>query len=222
MSAVHYLNPMEIIPVLNCPTEACLKEKLGKLAGFYPPEKLVHLDIADGIFTDHQTSNDPEFWKQGSYGVSLEIHLMVADPVSFLDSWVTASVKRIIVPVESVTRETVVSMNAILAPRGIALMLSANPETTIEQLLSYVDLVSQFQILAVHPGPAGQMMLPEIPRKVSALRSAAPDAIIEVDGGIHEETAKVLRNAGANALACGTYLWKSDDIARTYEELMHA
>jgi ribulose-phosphate 3-epimerase len=77
-----------------------------------------------------------------------------------------------------------------------------------------------YQVLAVHPGLAGQKFLPSVLNKIRFLKKNAPDGIvIEVDGGITPETAKLAKEAGADIAVAASYIFNSDDSRAAYEEL---
>ena len=79
-----------------------------------------------------------------------------------------------------------------------------------------------FLIMSVEPGFGGQAFLPASLSKIETLRSwldnTNPEALIEVDGGINENTAKLCRDAGADVLVAGSYVFKND-IKKAVESL---
>jgi ribulose-phosphate 3-epimerase len=210
---------MQIIPVINCPDAACVQDKLARLSDFYPADGWVHLDVTDGEFSTHATWADPEGWAALGSSLSLEVHLMVARPEEFLGPWIAAGAKRIIVHVESITRESAEAMIEVAGKHGVGLMLAINPETPLESAQPYFDLFAAFQILAVRPGPAGQEMISGTSEKILALRQMKPNAIIEIDGGINSATTKLMKAAGANIVAVGTYIFSAEDPMEAYAEL---
>lgn len=93
-------------------------------------------------------------------------------------------------------------------------MLGINSETTVERLLPYLPFIKRFLVLAVHPGPAGQQFLPAALSHIRWIRAKSPDAIIEVDGGINLETARQVKDAGANVLIAASFLFNGQDIKK--------
>jgi ribulose-phosphate 3-epimerase len=74
-------------------------------------------------------------------------------------------------------------------------------------------------LLAVYPGPAGQKFLWPVLDKIKLLKKLKPEAIIEVDGGINFEVAKKCKEAGADILVSGTYIFSSNSVKEGIENL---
>ena len=74
-------------------------------------------------------------------------------------------------------------------------------------------------VMTVEPGYGGQGFIPETLDKIRAVRAAAPDIDIQVDGGINDKTASLVREAGANILVSGTYLFRAESMSAAAELL---
>lgn len=98
-------------------------------------------------------------------------------------------------------------------------MLAVRPETPAEKLMAYFKKVSEFQVLAVYPGPSGQKFQTLVAKKIKFLRHEMPNATIEVDGGINEETAKLAKSFGADIAVSASYIFNSSDPKEAYEKL---
>lgn len=219
---------MEVIPVINCHEQefGCVEEKV-RLAETFRENKWIHLDVADGVFTFNKTWNNPERWKEFKTSLTLEVHLMVEHPVPYAKQWLAAGAKRIIVHSEALhgkdtSKESLEALRAMCKEHDAELMLTMNPETSVDTVRPYFGYTSAFQVLAVHPGLAGQIFLPIVLSKVRVLRGEFPDATIEVDGGVNHETARLASEAGANALASASFIFLNNDPKRAYEILRSA
>lgn len=212
---------LNVIPVINCLDESCVRERVRRIEEYCGKESWVHLDVADGCFTFHKTWNDPSAWPEIGKKLNLEVHLMTEHPHGPALSWIWAGAKRIIVHLETLHKMTTKAIAEMAKVRSADVMLAINPETPVERLQSYFRLFSQFQILAVNPGLAGQVFLPTVLGKVKFLRRQFPGATIEVDGGINPETAKLVRAAGADIVVSATYIFGNSDPKRAYEELQN-
>jgi ribulose-phosphate 3-epimerase len=210
---------MEVLPVINCPDEVCAKERVATVRGFLPRGALLHIDVADGIFTFHRTWNDTDGWRALDLPYSLEVHLMVEHPETWIAPWIAAGAKRFIVHVEAIDEDSLRDIAERCRAAGVELMLSSDPETPPEDLTPYLRVVSHFQILCVNPGLAGQKFLPLALEKIGWLKTAVPHAIIEVDGGITPETAGWARDAGADIVVSASYIFNSADPKKAYEAL---
>jgi transketolase len=210
---------MEVIPVINCPDAHCAKEKIAVAKTFLPEGNFLHLDVADGAFTFHKSWNDPTGWANVRAPFKLEVHLMVERPGKYIEPWLAAGASRFIVHVETIDERSIEEILRKCARRGAEVMLSSCPETSVKKLEPYLGRVSMLQVLAVHPGPAAQRFLPLTLEKVRWIRRHAPNAIIEVDGGIVPATARRVRAAGADVIVSASYIFSSAEPKAAYEEL---
>lgn len=224
---------MKIIPAINCDNFECVKRRLEKAAEFYdglPAEALakegwIQIDIADGKFTPHKTWGKPEELERlqtTDYGLkksSIEVHLMVENPLAVIDDWAEAGAKRIIVHLEAVANSGLQTTDYRLQNAGFEFGLALNPETPAEKLLPYLNKIKFVLILAVYPGASGQKFQPQVLEKIKVLKAARPDVIIEVDGGINLETAELCKKAGADVVAAGSYIFENPNPRAAYERL---
>ncbi len=210
---------MQIFPVINCSDRACVERHLAVLETFLPSGDFIHIDVADGIFTFHKTWNHPEEWPALRSPFPLEVHLMVEHPEDQIAPWLAAGAKRFVVPVEVIDQDSFRAIAEQCKAARAELMLSSNPETPQEDLTPYLHEVSRFQVLCVNPGLAGQKFLPLVLEKAKWLKYALPNAIIEIDGGIMPETAKLAKDAGANIIVSASYIFGSKDPKGAYEKL---
>lgn len=229
---------MIVIPAINCPDKdlecvaekvRCVEKIMGDASGA-TGEGWIHLDVADARFTFNRTWGDPGEWKKTETPLKLEAHLMVEEPEKAVPQWFKADMRRAIVHLEAIIdprlrenpadpKEVVKILLAECAKGGSELMLAVNPETPIMAAAPYFEHFSAYQILAVHPGFASQKFLPLVLDKIRVLRRELPRAKIEVDGGISPETARLVKDAGADIICSASYIFGSADPRRAYEEL---
>lgn len=210
-----------VIPVINCPDFETAKERIKKTATFFPRgDGWFHLDVADGKFTSYINWGDPEELKNlqlKTYTLNFEVHLMVEKPEAVIEDWLKAGAARVIVHLQAIT-----DLDFLLKLTGqyrAELMISVDPSVPVEAIRVYLDKVNSFHVLAVFPGPSGQKFQKEALVKIRFLRDRSPNAKIEVDGGIDPETGKLVKEAGADILAAGDYIFLSDDPEEAYYEL---
>lgn len=222
---------MKIIPAINCPDFDCVKEKLEKAVKFFsdlPADDLskegwAQIDIADGKFTLRKTWNNPGdlITNYQLPIINLEFHLMVENPESVIDDWIetfrqnSGRADRIIVHLEALRGADFEKYKSGNAEIGLAI----NPETPVEKLIPYLDKIKFVQILAVNPGLSGQNFQQQVLKKIKFLKDNYPDVIIEVDGGINLETAKLCKEAGADILISGSYIWDGENPKAAFDEL---
>ena len=193
-----------IVPAVIAKDQEELDGILDKIPG---DTDLIQLDIMDGQFVPNH-SLDFDFRLPGGK-FTYEAHLMVRDP----DKWIESFGKRmdtIIAHFESPTTSPAVIERIKKIGKKAALAL--NPESGIEQIAGYLDVLDQVLIMTVNPGSYGSPFLPEVLTKITKLREVRPGLDIEVDGGIKPETIASVDQAGANLFVSGSYLIKSDNM----------
>lgn len=170
--------------------------------------ELVHFDTMDNHFVPNLTigplvaaSLVPET------DLPVDAHLMVENPDNLIPAFLDAGVASISVQPEVVTHlhRTLQMIRAGGAEAGVALNPTTSPES-IEWALPYLDFIL---VMSVNPGFGGQDFIPEMAQKVRRLKEMT-DLPIEVDGGINEETAPQMVEAGAQVLVAGSAVYKGE------------
>lgn len=222
---------MMVFPAINCPEAGCVVDKLRRAEKYFPGAEWIHLDIADGQFTFNRTWNDPVFWLNLAPRFRTEVHLMTEEPEKEAAVWLRHGAKRVIAHYETfkdrhlegrriLNRRIADHLSALARQHDGELMIALNPETTMEEVVPFLGEVRSFQIFAqAQPGPAAQPFLPAALDKIGRLRKLAPQAFIEVDGGIDPKTAAAAKAAGADAVVSGTYLFHGENPAAAYATL---
>lgn len=209
---------MKVIPAINCQYKdfECVAEKVRAAEKF---SDWVHLDVADAKFTYNKTWDEAARWPELKTKLNLEVHLMVEEPEKISELWLKAGAKRLIVHLETISEKSFREISALAKNFGAEIMISSNPETPAEDMRPYFGKISGFQVLAVHPGLAGQKFQASALEKIKFLRRELPNATIEVDGGVNLETAKLVKDAGADVVAAASYVFGSDNPEKAYQEL---
>ena len=171
----------------------------------------LQVDVMDGHFVPNLSFGAPVIQHLRTK-LPLDIHLMVSNPADRLQEFFKIGAKNITFHAEAVAdtaqrREIIEEIRAGRATAGIAIN-PGTPVSAIDDVVGEVDLVL---VMSVHPGFSGQTFMPEVLGKVSALRAAHPDLMIQMDGGIDSATAKECRKAGANNLVAASYIFSAQD-----------
>jgi ribulose-phosphate 3-epimerase len=181
----------------------------------------LHLDVMDGHFVDNISFGPPIVQSVAKVAtVPLDTHLMVARPDHFFPRFIPyASNITIHVEPEYDIGGTLKGIRAAGATCGLAI----SPPTSFEKVERYLDQIDLLLVMTVNPGFGGQEFMEEMMVKVkraATLRAQLGlDFHIEVDGGIHTETAATARASGANVFVAGTGLFRAPDAARAIKEL---
>lgn len=193
---------IEIIPAINAQTFAEVKEKIRLVE---PYVSWVHLDVADGSFTEITLWHNAEDLLELQTPLFVEVHLMLDRIDERIDEWLKPIVRRIIFHREASQNPDVViaACRASDIQPGIAI----RPDSPVDTVLPYLSKVDLVQTLAVFPGPAGQSFRSETLQKITALHNACPLCPIEVDGGIDSKTAALAVRAGASLLVAASAIF---------------
>lgn len=182
----------------------------------------IHIDVMDGHFVPNLTFGAPvvKCIRKCSDKV-FDCHLMISDPLKYVDDFIKAGADIIDFHVESDSPvdETLDRITAGGCKAGLAV----KPKTPVESIFPYLDKLSMALIMTVEPGFGGQKFMGDMMDKIIALRKECArrgiDIDIQVDGGISEETAPIAVEAGANVLVAGSAIFGSDDPAATIKAL---
>jgi ribulose-phosphate 3-epimerase len=194
-----------IVPAIIAQSQDELDSMLERLKGRVD---WVMLDVMDGVFVPNR-SLDFEF--ELPEGFKYEAHLMTVDPLERLSS-LSGKVDTAIVHVETVS--DIGAAVGHVRELGLQLTLAINPETEVERVEPYLGEVDGVLVMTVNPGRYGGEFLAETLEKVRRIREVDREISIEVDGGMNVENSRVARDAGANIIASGSFIMKSDDIER--------
>jgi len=184
----------------------------------------IQIDVMDGHFVPNITVGPLVVEALRPHtSLPLEAHLMIERPELYIPEFAEAGADFIIVHVETCPHlhRTVQQIHGEGKKAGVAIN-PATPLAAIEEILEYVKMVL---VMTVNPGFGGQEFIHSILPKVSRLRKMLDerglgDCDIEVDGGIHESTAALVVEAGANILVAGSAVYGAPDgVASAMERL---
>lgn len=151
-----------------------------------------------------------------------DVHLMVESPEDVLARYAEAGADLITIHVEAV-RTTVQEAIAQIRALGVRVGLSIKPGTDIKRIEPYLEAVDLVLIMSVEPGKGGQAFLPSALDKIAWLKEQRSKRhlqyVIEVDGGINDKTIQAVKDAGADAVVVGSYLFNQTDRAALIEAL---
>lgn len=170
----------------------------------------LHVDVMDGHFVNNITIGPPvvKAIKKVSK-IPLDVHLMIEKPEKYVDEFIKAGSDYLTIHVESTEKPLDVLRK--IKSQNVNPGITLRPRTNLSEILSYLEEVSLVLIMTVEPGFGGQSFMQDQVQKIKDLRKEIEkrklDIHIEVDGGINKETARVCREAGANAFVAGSYIF---------------
>ena len=183
---------------------------------------MLHFDVMDGIFVDNITFGLPVLKQvRASTDMTLDVHLMITDPLKYIDNFADFGADIISFHIESES-DTGAVIDRI-HKRGLKAAVALRPATPAENVYKYLPDVDMILVMTVEPGFGGQSFIPETLDKVRAVREKITelglDVDVQVDGGINADTAAAVRAAGANVLVSGSYLFAAADMAAAADVL---
>lgn len=183
---------------------------------------MLHFDVMDGVFVPNISYGLPILSAINSVTeMTLDVHLMITDPLKYVKRFAESGADIISFHLESESdaAETIKAIKAAGAKAAVAIK-PATPAEAVFEYLPYLDMVL---VMTVEPGFGGQSFIPETADKVVEIRRKAAELGIEidiqVDGGINTETSEIVKQAGANVLVSGSFLFNSSDMAQTAKEI---
>ena len=182
----------------------------------------IHIDVMDGHFVPNISIGVPVVASiRKVTSAVFDCHLMISNPIDYIDAFVKAGADLISFHVESNSdiNETIKKITS--ANKKAALVVK--PNTPINVVFPYLKDISMVLIMTVEPGFGGQSfmndMLPKVTELKQEIERQGLDVDIQVDGGVDSETASLCKKAGANILVAGSYIFKSEDVKKAIEIL---
>lgn len=180
----------------------------------------LHIDIMDGIFVPNKTwSIEETKTLVENHTKPLDVHLMVSDIKKYIDDFSTLNPTYITFHFEAT--ENPKEIIEYIKSKNIKVGISIKPRTTVEDLIPYLNLVDLILIMSVESGKGGQEYLTSANEKIDELellRNAYKyNYLIEVDGGINNNTIKECLNA--DMFVVGSYITSSEDFEEKINEI---
>lgn len=182
----------------------------------------VHIDVMDGLFVPNLTFGAPVVKKiRKVTDLFFDCHLMVENPEKYIADFKDAGADQIVVHAEATKHlhRCIQQIKAAGLKAGVALN-PATSLTAIEEILPDVDMVL---LMTVNPGFGGQSFIETVVPKIKKLHDMIQErglhVDIQVDGGINDKTAQLVKAAGANILVAGSYVYGAADVKQAISSL---
>jgi len=174
----------------------------------------LHLDVMDGIFVENKTFTFEEFYNITRFTTKLkDVHLMVSDVKKHIDEFAKLNPEFITFHYEAVSE--ISSVINYIHEKGIKVGVSIKPSTDVSEIIDYLNYIDLVLVMSVEPGKGGQAFIEDSIKKIEQLYILREkhnyNYLIEVDGGINNETIKLCDKA--DIAVVGSYITKQD-----YEE----
>ncbi len=207
-----------VVPALIPSSDTDVRETLSRLSFSHE----IHLDMVDGKFVPNFSwPYDPEGnladVKDCTDKFSLEVDLMVEDPLSMAVECITAGADMLIFHLETITLENFKNFHEFT---HVTTGISAHGDTSIDTLLEYAQHADYVQLMGIREvGAMKQPFDEEVFKKIKAVKTAFPEKTISIDGSVNKDTIVRLKEAGADRFIVGSAITLQEDPQAAHAEL---
>lgn len=180
----------------------------------------LHVDVMDGHFVPNITIGVPVVKSiKKITNLPLDVHLMIENPDKYIQPFAAAGADIITFHYEAANEKSFDIIKQIQSA-GLKAGISIKPKTHPEIIKDFLDIADMVLVMTVEPGFGGQKFMSSCADKIPYIReNSTENLIIQVDGGINADTAKICIEKGANSLVAGNYVYKSADINAAIQSL---
>lgn len=199
-----------IVPALIPQEESAVRTTLGRL-GFSDE---IHLDVVDGQFVSsvswpYDPAGSPSDVRAYTDQFTLEVDLMVQDPLPAAIDWITAGADMLVFHVEAISLDNFEHVEEFT---HVTVGISAHGDTPIETLLMYAKYADCIQLMGIHEiGAQGQPFDESVLEKIKVVKQAYPDKPLTVDGSVNSDTIERMAAAGADRFIVGSAITLQND-----------
>lgn len=186
-----------------------------------------HIDVMDGKFVEDDTSGLMREYCEylnSITNVPLDVHLMVSDVMSYINSYMVFEPRCITIHYEAAKdKDELMTWINYIKENNIKVGISIKPQTDVKELYDLLPYVHTVLIMTVEPGKGGQTLIPDTIKKINRLNEYRQqknlDFDIEADGGINSENIEEIRKAGCDIVVAGTYIVNSENFKEAINSL---
>lgn len=181
----------------------------------------LHIDVMDGHFVPNITIGVPVVKSiKKITKLPLDVHLMIENPDKYFEPFAKAGADIITFHYEAVREEKIPLIINQIKQFNVKAGMSIKPKTNPDVVFPYLNDLDLVLVMTVEPGFGGQKFMPDCAEKIPLIKNRAKEnLIIQVDGGINADTAKICTSLGANSLVAGNYIYKSENISNAINSL---
>lgn len=180
----------------------------------------VHVDVMDGHFVPNITIGVPVVASiREITSLKLDVHLMIENPEKYIEAFAKEGADILTFHYEAV--KDISGIIKLIKSFGVKAGMSIKPKTSPDVTMPYLKDLDLLLVMTVEPGFGGQKFMNDCADKIPVIKKNAPEnLIVQVDGGINAETARICTLYGANSLVAGNYIYKSSDIKSAIQSLL--
>lgn len=174
----------------------------------------IHVDYMDGIFIPYKSFSLEDMNNLSKFSKPLDIHIMVKKPKDYILFFKKYHPEFITFHYEAVDNHQ--EIIKLIKDNNIKVGLAINPNTSVSKIKDLIPLVDLILIMSVNPGLGGQKFITDVIPKINEIRSIKNDIVINIDGGINEETVKLVNT---DMVVSGSFVCMSDNFDEQINKL---
>jgi len=185
----------------------------------------IHIDVMDGHFVPNITIGPIVISKvRKTSDIFFDTHLMIENPDKYVEQFAKAGADLITVHAEAC--DDIESTINKIKDTGCKVGVSINPETSVDAIEKIIPDVDLVLVMSVHPGFGGQGFIEDVLPKIKKIKSIIDkidkEIHLEVDGGINNKNAKIVKEYGVDVLVAGSFVFKSNDYKEAIQSIKDA
>ena len=186
--------------------------------------KWIHIDNMDGKFVPNLSFGYSAVKAiRGITDIVLDVHLMIDQPIRYVEEFCKAGADYLTIHVEADTQENTMAALDKIAAMGVKPGIVVKPKTPAEAVAPFLSKCAMVLVMTVEPGFGGQKFMPDMMPKLKKLREMIneknPQCHLEVDGGVDLKTGEICKQNGADVLVAGSAFYKAADKAAFVKEI---
>lgn len=183
----------------------------------------LHIDVMDGVFVPNISFGAPVYKTiRKSTDMVFDVHLMITDPIRYIDDFVKAGADIVNFHVEA-TDDPMAVIEKIKS-YGVKTGITIKPKTPVIAIEPYLGLVDLVLVMTVEPGFGGQKLMPDCLKKVTELKELRDKNgykyEIEADGGIGAGNVREVLEAGTDVIVAGSAVFGAEDIHKAAKDML--
>ena len=182
----------------------------------------LHFDVMDGHFVPNISFGSTVLKWINNFNIFYDVHLMISDPYKYSLDFIKNGANLITFHYECYSdKNRIYDTIKLIKDNGCKVGLSIKPNTSVDEIKEFLPLLDLVLVMSVEPGFGGQKFMENSLDKIKKLSELKENNhyIIEVDGGINEETAKKCKENGVDVLVAGSYLFNAENFKENVNKL---
>jgi ribulose-phosphate 3-epimerase len=207
-----------VVPAIIPRSQKHLESTLSELT--FSPE--IHVDVVDGKFVPftswpYEPLGVPKDVKNITDQFTLEVDLMVDDPLKSAEEWIEAGADMLVFHTESIS---LADFKNFVKSAPVSVGISSLNDTPIDNLLPYIEVADYVQLMGIAKiGAQGQSFDDRVLYRIDLIKKRFPKHSITVDGSVNKDTVSIIKRAGTNRLIVGSALVLAEDPFQVYKDL---